>query len=487
MKTLHIGPQPEDFVWASGVEDTFVPQTRAGHRALDEYELMGHYRHWREDLALARDLGLKAIRWGVPWYRVETHPGEFDWRWIDEVLPYIVDELGIVPIVDLMHYGCPFWLRREFANKQYPELVSRYARAFAERYSKIVQWYTPLNEPIVNALMCGLNGSWPPYLRGDRGYVRVMVQLARGIVRTVRAIKDVDPNAIMVHVEACGLSRTTREDLWPLAMEEQRRGYICFDLITGQVTPEHPLYRWLLRSGASPDELRAIADEAIDLDVVGLNFYPQWSTQQLYVDKKGKLAYRSTEHEGQGFGELIRDYYRRYRVPVMITETSAFGDDELRARWLDASLGAIKDLRASGVPIVGYTWFPMFTMIDWKYRFGKADIEQYRIELGLYRLSGAILGSRWEKTPLVDRWLAHLNDPASSIGTLANAGTVRALATAVGRGEIANEPAHNTREDLRRRRVTLDDGRYLIFYSMDDDAAGVEAESSHDREEESHV
>ena len=28
--------RPEDFLWATGIEDTFVPQTRPGHRALDE-------------------------------------------------------------------------------------------------------------------------------------------------------------------------------------------------------------------------------------------------------------------------------------------------------------------------------------------------------------------------------------------------------------------------------------------------------------------
>ena len=26
----------EDFLWAGGIEDTFVPQTRPGHRALDD-------------------------------------------------------------------------------------------------------------------------------------------------------------------------------------------------------------------------------------------------------------------------------------------------------------------------------------------------------------------------------------------------------------------------------------------------------------------
>src|SRR5918912_1183073 len=104
---MQLGASPEDFIWASGIEDTFVPQTRPGHRALD-------------------------------------------WSWTDEVLPYLVEELGITPIIDLMHYGCPFWLRREFANEDYPRAVAAYAAAFARRYAGRVRWYTPLNEPLVH-------------------------------------------------------------------------------------------------------------------------------------------------------------------------------------------------------------------------------------------------------------------------------------------------------------------------------------------------
>jgi len=181
------GARPRDFLWATGIEDTFIPQTRPGHRSLDEYELMGHYKHWREDLALARELGVQAIRWGVPWYRVEPRQEAFDWSWTDQVLPYLAEELGITPIVDLMHYGCPFWLRGEFANDAYPRAVASYAAAFARRYSRLVHWYTPLNEPLITAEFCVLRGIWPPHLHGDGGFVRVLDAVCRGIVATTEA------------------------------------------------------------------------------------------------------------------------------------------------------------------------------------------------------------------------------------------------------------------------------------------------------------
>ena len=44
-----------------------------------------------------------------------------------------------------------------------------------------------------------------------------------------------------------------------------------------------------------------------------MNFYPQWSTKLLYIDKRGKLAFKETEPEGLGFKELISDHYERYQ------------------------------------------------------------------------------------------------------------------------------------------------------------------------------
>ena len=77
-----------------------------------------------------------------------------------------------------------------------------------------------------------------------------MLQLVRGIQRTVEAIKEVDPDAMMVHVEATGLARAARADLDALAVEDQRRGFLAYDLLAGELTPDHPLYAWLLRNGA---------------------------------------------------------------------------------------------------------------------------------------------------------------------------------------------------------------------------------------------
>src|SRR5450756_396238 len=169
------------FRFGIGVEDTFIPQVRPGERSLDEYELMQHYRAWDQDLALCAESGATMVRWGIPWYRVNPQKGEWDWDWLDRVVDRL-DVLGTELIADLVHYGTPLWLDKEFANPDYPRYEAEYAAAVAERYRGRIRHYTPANEPLLNTLYCGEFGHWPPYLTGDKGFVTVLRALSRGIV-----------------------------------------------------------------------------------------------------------------------------------------------------------------------------------------------------------------------------------------------------------------------------------------------------------------
>ena len=102
----------------------------------------------------------------------------------------------------------------------------------------------------------------------------------------------------------------------------------------------------------------------------------------------------------------------------MITETSALGAEEGRSLWLAESIAAVKSLRAKGVPVLGYTWFPLFTMIDWRYRLGRKPIEAYHINLGLYKLDNTKAENRWQSTMLVDQMRHYIHNPEESIGRL---------------------------------------------------------------------
>jgi beta-glucosidase/6-phospho-beta-glucosidase/beta-galactosidase len=398
---------PGDFCWATGIEDTFIAHTRPGFRALDKYHLTQHYELWQSDFDLVARTGVQAVRWGIPWHRVQPKPNQWDWRWTDEALDYLVNVKGITPILDLMHYGTPLWLDNSFINARYPMLVAEYAGAVAERYKSLVRYYTPLNEPIVNADWCGQRGVWPPYLKGDDGFVKVLLALAKGIIFTVRALEVEQPESVTVQVEALWRFWTQDESLQAPVAAHNARQYLCFDLCTGRVDEDHPLYDYLLFHGATAQDLRWFRHHAVRFDIFGANFYP-WSYGEQVRRKNGASRRLPRRTNGAVLADLLADVHARYHMPIMITETSAKGDLSVRARWMDETIGAMRAVRCRGVPVVGYTWFPMFTMFDWDYRTGRRPLVDYTLHLGLYEAAFDAQGVfRRYETPLVAHFQEH--------------------------------------------------------------------------------
>lgn len=376
-------PQPGEFSWAGGIENTFIPQSRPGLRPLDEYELTQHYEQWRADLARAATLGIRKIRWGIPWYRVEPRPGHFCWDWIDEVLTYLVHDLQIQPIVDLMHYGTPLWLERSFLDEHYPEYVAAYAQAFVERYRGLVRFYTPLNEPTVNAEFCGRRGIWPPYQTGESGYVAVLLSLARGIQLSARAIRQADPGAVLVAVEAMNWSQPGTPAAREAAQFIDQQNLLCWDLVSGRVHEHHPLHNWLLAQGATRAALAQLQEQPIIQDILGVNFYP-WSAHFIERDESGNIRTVPVPANGMVLADVLRRCHAHTLRPLFVTETSSPGDIDARAKWMDETLEAVQTVRAEGIPVIGYTWFPLMTMIDWDYRLTEQPVDDYLLHLGLW-------------------------------------------------------------------------------------------------------
>jgi len=396
------------FLWATGIEDTFIPHARPGLRALDEYELTQHYKLWKSDFDLVAKTGVSYLRWGIPWYRVQPAPNQWDWEWTDQALDYLVNVKGITPILDLMHYGTPLWLENSFINASYPQHVAEYAHEVVARYKSLVRYYTPLNEPMVNAEFCGSKAEWPPYLSGDNGYVKLTLALAKGIILTTQAIKAEQPDAITVQVEALWHTFTKDSSLQHHADHNNARQYLCFDLSTGRVADDYPFANFLCSNGMTDADMEWFRRNAVTFNFFGANFYP-WSYGELRKGSNDSIRYATGNTSGEKIEIVLREVHKRYRMPIMITETSAKQDVNGRACWMDETLEAVRTLRVEGIPVVGYTWFPLFTMVDWAYRTGRRPLKDYLMHLGLYDSEFDSKGVlRRHKTTLVKRYQEHV-------------------------------------------------------------------------------
>ena len=404
-----------EWTWAVGIEDTFIGHP-GGKRArvLDEYALIDHYGQWKADIDLIASLGVRAMRYGVPWYRVNPAPGEWDWEWLDRVMEHL-HRVGVAPIVDLVHYGTPLWLRRSFVDPDYPMRVAEYATAMVERYGEIADSWTPLNEPVVNADFSGLRGVWPPHLRGERGYDRVIFGIADGISRTTSAIRAARPTARIVAVEPCDVVTTDEPELAEAVRIRWQKLFLPIDLVMGRVGTEHPAYERLVGSGIPEASLeRLVADPQVP-DVIGVNFYPNMSRGR-FVTSRGAIRRRRMYGSGADLVTALSEFHRHTGLPVMVTETSDFASVKQRATWMDGSIAAVAEARELGLPVLGYTWFPVFSHVDWRWRRGPYDAVAYWCHMGLWDLDEQL---RRNRTPLADRYAAMVAAGAPRVAAVA--------------------------------------------------------------------
>jgi hypothetical protein len=349
---------------------------------------------------------VNSVRYGIPWYRVNPRPGAFDWSWTDEVVPRLL-ETGAEPIIDLVHYGTPGWLEDSFLNPAYPDRVAEYAVAFATRYRKRLKWYTPLNEPRVNAWYAGKIGLWPPYRRGWS-----------------RALREVDEEIRLVHVDATDLY--TSEDPG-LAAEVARRQEIVFlaiDWMLGRVGHGHPLWEWLLQRGMTEVQLAWFQENPVPFDILGVNEYPLFSWKWLVRTPRG-LRQRMPYAPPEILAELGRLYWRRYGMPMMITETADRGPVARRLRWMEQSIAVVRELREEGIPLVGYTWWPMLALVTWAYRVGSRPAAEYLLQMGLWDLRAEADGTLARvRTELVDCYRSYTTTGSARVGQIGVPGLV---------------------------------------------------------------
>jgi len=159
-----------NFMFATGIECSY-PTIDHGKTRRDMLAECDHYNRYKEDLGLVKEMGLKVLRYGLPYYNIQKSPGKYDWEFADLAMAEI-QRLGITPILDLMHFGVPDWVGN-FQNPELPVFFAEYCEEVAKRYPW-VRYYTPVNEIYVTAKMSAKDGSWNEQLKSDKGFVTAL-------------------------------------------------------------------------------------------------------------------------------------------------------------------------------------------------------------------------------------------------------------------------------------------------------------------------
>src|SRR5581483_11413311 len=230
------------FVWKDGQRKDYI-------------HLTGHDRHLRADYDKVMDLGIGAVRDAIRWPLVDKGNGRYDWSTVQPVID-AANDCHITVIWDLCHYGFPDGCDpfSEACLRRYTDYCRAAAELIVSQRHK-TRFFTPINEITFFSGAATDMGWMYPFAKGR--YAEFKRTLCRMAIEGVKAIREVDPQARMVHVDPLiyEVPPDDRPDLSDEAWEETyEKAFEAWDMLYGKLHPE---------LGGTPDIL----------DIVGVNVY----------------------------------------------------------------------------------------------------------------------------------------------------------------------------------------------------------------------
>jgi beta-glucosidase len=374
-----------------------------------------HYRRYREDVALMRDLGIKAYRFSVAWPRVlprgrgAVNPAGLDFysRLVDCLL-----EHGITPFATLYHWDLPQALQDEggWRARATAEAFAGYAEVVARRLGDRVKSFITINEPWCVSMLSHQLGKhapglehWPTALAAAH-HVLLAHGLAVPVIRReclgaeVGITLNFEP-AVPASRSAADLDATRHSDgnfnRWFLDPVFGRR--YPADMVADYARAGH-----IPSAGVPEAQDGDFATIAIPTDFLGVNYYTRKIARSDAVPEAENLPATLTlppasDLTTMGWEVVPDELYRllcriqfEYSPPKMyITENgSAWPDtvaadgrvhDRQRVRYLQGHLAATGRAVGAGAKVAGYFAWSLLDNFEWErgytQRFGIVHVD----------------------------------------------------------------------------------------------------------------
>ena len=372
-----------------------------------------HYRRHREDVAIMREIGLKAYRFSVMWPRVmPAGTGAVNAAGLD-FYDRLVDDLcaaGITPWVTLFHWDYPLALfqRGGWLNDESPHWFEAYARVVVDRLSdRVRNWFT-LNEPACFIGYGHQAGIHAPGLKlAPREVTRAWHHALLAHGRAVRVIRSAS-KLPSPRVGAAPCFRTTipdSEDPRDVAAARTAMFHTweknffeatwSLDPCFKRCYPADGLAAW----GDAAPPIRDGDLELIgqDLDFLGLNIYVS-SRIKAGPDGAPVVVPHPTHHPRSAFNWPVtpdalrwaaKFLHERYAKPVIITENGLSLNDWVavdggvhdpnRIDFLTRYLRGLAQSIQEGVPVLGFFHWSILDNFEWaegySQRFGLVHVD----------------------------------------------------------------------------------------------------------------
>lgn len=379
-----------------------IDQTIQEGKSYPSHTGIDFYHRYQEDIALFAEMGFKALRISIDWSRIypkgdEAQPNELGIRFYQELVAELL-KYGIEPIVTLYHFEMPIHLVREYgswANRQVIDFYLKFCGTMFEALKGKVKYWVTFNEmnhidpqteasDIFTYIIAGLKYSEltdKPQTLATIGYHMTVascmaVELGHridptnqiGCVFGIEPVYPVDSNPINVMN----------------AFKQLDRDFYQIDAMCHGVFPSYKLNEY--REAGIHIQVTE-ADQAAfahgTLDFIGMNYYASSVAEYDGSDAEKSALFGGVQNpfletskwgwaiDPIGLRYLLNYTYRKYGLPIMVTENGLGAVDELTennhihdAYRIDYLQQHIKELKKAveedQVDCIGYlTWGPI--------------------------------------------------------------------------------------------------------------------------------
>ncbi len=407
---------PEDFIWgvaASAFQiegavkedgrglsiwDTFCNtpgKVQAGDRADITCD---HYHRYREDIALMKQLGIKAYRMSIAWPRIFPEgTGNLNQKGLD-FYNMLIDELcknDIRPAVTLYHWDLPQTLEDKggWRNRETAEVFLRFAReCFRAFHDRVGMWIT-FNEPFCSAYLGHYMGSHAPGMVNDiQATCNTIhhINLAHGL--TVKEFREGGYKGKIGITHLLTRFRPATKDENDIRTADAATDLNCrvfLDPLYGRGYPEEFLFGTPESSfPVEPGDLDLISQKT---DFLGVNYYTEpvvrFDESQPHQFAYAETHYHNTEMDWYivpaGLFRLLQWVDKNYSPSEMyITENGCALPDRLnedrtrchdpqRIAYLREHFKMCRKVITDGIPLKGYFLWSLLDNFEWAYGYSK--------------------------------------------------------------------------------------------------------------------
>ena len=359
-----------------------------------------HYGRFAEDVAMMKEIGLRAYRFSIAWSRVFPEgTGGLNQRGLD-FYKALVDALlqkGIVPLVTMYHWDLPQALqdRGGWGNRRTADYFADYAATLYGALGDRVEHWITLNEPWCVAYLGHETGIHAPGLWDFPLALNVSHHLMLAHAKAVQRFREMNRGGgkigITLNLTPMYPASASAEDAAAARVSDGYYNRWFLDPVFKGRYPEDMLRLFqdrYHRPQIEPGDLDLLSRSPVDF--LGVNYY---NRSIIAKSDKGRLGFESRQPENaaftamgweifpEGLSVLLRRLDKDYRHPEMyITENGiALKDDVLRDGRVqdDGRVGYLSNhfaethrVMQEGVKVRGYMIWTLMDCFEWHDGFG---------------------------------------------------------------------------------------------------------------------